>query len=468
MGLRTLHAGWSRAVEAIRGSLYAVPTALIVVALALAVGTLALDRSLGWDISGAWWPLGAGPDGTRSTLTSIAGSVMTVAGVSFSMTIVVLQLASTQYSPRVVRNFRRDRLIQTVFGVFSGTFVYALIVLRTIAASEDGPPFTAPISVTVAMLLGGASMVLLVVLVHHVARTVQVSSILHDLHEETSETMEHLYPERLAEARDGSLGESPPPWRDERAWELRSKHTGYVQTIDARGLEHLHGAELVAIAVRVGDFVRRGDVLARVWPCDCEPERGNSDALASFVIGRDRTLQQDAAYGFRLIADIALRALSPGVNDPTTAIQCVERAGALLCELVERAMPDPLRRTEDGTAIYAPRPSFAEIVELAFAQIVAASDRSARVLTTVTDALAAIAERDRAGRHRGALAQMLSRIRQVTRSAVWPDEDRERVRACIRRVEQLVARSGEPDRTDGSGARAAPHGEAARHSARSR
>lgn len=405
------------------------PTALIAMAIAAVVGTLTLDRHLGYEISELWWPLGAGVEGTRTTLSAIAGSVMTVAGVSFSMTIVVLQLASSQYSPRVVRSFRRDRVIHVVLGVFVGTFMFALIAMRTIAAGDEGSPFTAPITVTVAMVLGTASMLMLVALVHHVAKTMQVSSIIHAIAGETREALELVFPEMLGEA-DEEPPAVPPPSRDDEPRIVRAPRDGYVQYVDAEEIDEIEGAELVRLDACVGDFVREGDSLASVWPRGERERKSDSDPASAFVIGEHRTMQQDLRYGIRLLVDIALRALSPGINDPTTAVDCVNATGALLCSAVRRRIPVPTRRTDRGLCVYAPRPSLGDMIAEAFEEIVSAADRSPPVQLAVLDAIEAIAQRDPSGRHRASLVAIAARVGHVTARADWPDTDRARVLAA--------------------------------------
>lgn len=419
-----LRAQWSRLAESLRSSLWALPSALIVLAIVAVVGTLSLDRHLGYELSALWWPLGAGVEGTRSTLAVIAGSVMTVAGVSFSMTIVVLQLASSQYSPRVVRSFRRDRMIQAVLGVFVGTFMFALIAMRTIAAGDEGAPFTAPVTVTVALALGTTSMVMLVVLVHHVARMVQVSSIIGAIEHEAREALDHLFPEMLGEAEEIPPPE-PPPSRGADPGTIRAPRDGYVQYVDAGEVDAIGGAELVRLEHWVGEFVREGDVLASVWPA--RERECDAHAASAFVIGAHRTMHQDVRYGVRLLVDIALRALSPGVNDPTTAVDCVNAIGALLCCAARRRFPVPTRRTDRGLIVYAPRPSIADLIGEAFEEIVSAADRSPPVQLAVLDALSAIARRDPRGHHGEALRAIATRTGHVVASAEWPEIDRARV-----------------------------------------
>ncbi len=425
MGLRAY-----RAVifDRIRASLWAIPIALILLAIGLAVAAVLLDRTVQWGTDDRWWGIAAGPSGTRETLTTVGGSVMTVAGVSFSMTVVVLQLASSQYSPRVVRSFRRDRVIQVVFGAYVATFVYTLLVLRTVTSSEYGSIFTAPISVSIAVVLGIACMILLVVLIHHVAQIVQVSSIVRAIEHETDEVMERLYPEMLGE-RERSPAESPRPERSDEPFVICAGRSGFLAHVDERAIEGIEGAELVVIEPCVGDYVGDTAVLARVWP-RAAGER-SSEPRDAFVVEPERTMPQDVRYGIRLLADIALRALSPSLNDPTTARHCVEVMGAILSRLVRRCSPDPLRRTKGGLVVYAARPSFEEVLRLAFEEIIDAAERQPGVELGVASALAGIAALDRSGAHGPGLRRLCARIARVAARAGWDPEDVERVRRAL-------------------------------------
>lgn len=418
-------------LDRIRDSLWAIPLAQIFVAVLLAAASVALDRALGWDLDERWWGVAAGASGTRETLTTVGGSVMTVAGVAFSMTVVVLQLASSQYSPRVVRSFRRDRVIQVVFGTYVATFVYTLLVLRTVTSDDPGPLFTAPISASVAVVLGIACMILLVVLIHHVAQIVQVSSIVRAIERETDGVMDRLYPEMLG-AGERSPVESPRPERDDEPFVACAGRSGFVAHVDDRAIDGLEGAEVIVIEPCVGDYVGDSTVLARVWPRAAG--EGSRELRDAFVLESERTMPQDVRYGIRLLADIAVRALSPSLNDPTTARHCVDVLAAILSRLVRRCFPDPLRRMESGLVVYATRPGFDDVMRLAYEEIIGAAERTPGVELAVAKALQGIAALDTACVHGGALRELAERIARVAARAEWDPEDVERVRRALDQV----------------------------------
>ena len=429
------------ALEAARSSLWIIPTALILAAVVLAAGTIAIDRVVGEPLADIWWGFRIGVEGTRSTLSTIAASVITVAGVAFSFTMIVFQLASSQYTSRVIRTFRRDRFIQLVIGLNTATFLYALLVLRTIRSSEEGFPFTAPVSVIVALVLGAACILALVAMVHHVARSVQVSSIIASIANETREAIERGYPladgEPQDEAPDASASIAE---RDDEPWHVHASGDGYIGFVDASGLAHAKGVELVCVDRCVGAFVRRGEPIARAWP-RAASER-HADALdGAFALSGDRTIRQDVAYGLRLLADIASRALSPGINDPTTAVQCVDELGALLSELGKRPNPRALVEVDHGTRVYVPRPSRAELVALAFDEIIEAAGGFARVQRAIVDACRALLEAAPRAAATCELPALLARMEHAVDRAGWYARDRSELFTAIHDVRERASSS---------------------------
>jgi uncharacterized membrane protein len=427
--------------DVLRGSLWPLPAAMIVAAVALAFGTLALDEShvaktFGFDI------FRAGPSGARSTLSALATSLMTIAGVSISLTMIVLQLASNQYSPRVVRTLLRDWLLQIVFGAYVATFTYVLLILRSIRSSdEDSHDFVAPISVTSSVVLGTACVVLLVVFVHHVARSLRAASIVDRISRETAGAIDTLFPDEVGTPREPAP-DSPPHSGAPRT--VHAREPGYVALIDDGSFPR--DATLVEVPIRIGDFVRRGDVLARVWGA---PDRSSRDEEAAphmvegFVLTSERTMQQDVRLGFQLLTDVALRALSPGVNDPTTAIDCVNRIGDLLCRLAKREFPAPTRRL-GRTIVRLTAPALPEIVRLSLDPLITYGQSDARLFGSVLEALEALVRRDPDCATLEVVRSMCDElVACVSQAHTWTAHDRAVIRdraAALRRTA-----NGEPD-----------------------
>ncbi len=336
-------------------SLAFLPACVVVVFAVAAVGFTEIDKGL--DTEAITWAFSGDQSAARTVLSVVASSLITVAGLTFSITIVVLQLASSQFSPRILRTFFGDRITQITIGTFVGTFVYALLVLRSVGSfSEDG--FVPRLSVTVATVLAVASVALLVVFLNHVARLIQVSHVVADLAAKTRVRLDALYPERVGrpvEEEDGR--ELLARWQREASGRVEAAHDGFVRRVTVTELVRSArdaGAERVVIVVRPGDFVAVGALLAEVWPA-AAAERCRPAVRKAVVLGRERDLHDDAAFGLRQLGDIAVKALSPSINDPATAVTCLGYLRSLLVYLASREPPSAVRQAEELTVVVARR-----------------------------------------------------------------------------------------------------------------
>jgi uncharacterized membrane protein len=324
------------------------------IAVGLSVLTIRLDR---WITDQAvqefGWLYAFGPEGARAVLAAIASSMITVAGLTFSITMLTLQLASSQFGHRILRNFMRDRGNQVVLGTFIATFVFCLLILRTVKGTPEAS-FVPHLSVATGVLLAIVSLAVLIFFIHHIANTIRLETLLVQLTEEARRTIERLYPEQLG---SGPAAEKDPNHCEEVLQQLghecravRSRRSGYIQMIDDDAIMKQATAcdLLLRVEARPGSFVQRGDVIMSVWPS----ARGN-DAIAaslqeSIMISQERTPSQDVDFAIHRIVEIAQRALSPAINDPTTAIYCLDRIEELLMALVERKIPGALRFDHQG------------------------------------------------------------------------------------------------------------------------
>lgn len=360
-----------------------VPSAVTAAYVLLAFGLVELDRTtsvvLGFD---------GDASAARGILSTISGSLITVAGLSFSLTIVTLQLVSQQFTPRAVRGLLADRVNQFVAGSFVGVFAYCLLVLRVIrTGNESGDdPFVPGLAVSAAIALALFSLVLLLVFIHHMGRSIQVSTIAGRIGRELDEAIDRLYPGRFGDPAE----EETPAWEtDGEPGLIRGRRTGFVQRLD---LELLATTAPDGACIRVplapGDLVTQSNVLLEVWPPSVADELETCVGRA-VVVADERDIVQDTRFGVRQLVDIALRAISPGINDPTTARTCIGYLQDALEQLAGREFPVGLRRG-DGTLVQARRPDFAEHLDLAFLELARYAD--VRVASALLDALAAIAE----------------------------------------------------------------------------
>ncbi len=382
-----------RLLRNLRGSFWFIPSLIVAGSIVLAVVLIDAD-SAG---SRAWlarWPrlFGAEAAGARGMLSTIAGSMMTVVGVTFSMTLVTLALASSQYTSRILRNFMRDRVTQVVLGIFAGIFTYCLIVLRTIRGGESTFIPSLAVSFGVVLAIGGIGA--LIFFIHHIASSIQASNIIASVAHETIEAIDRLFPGSLGlgpEADDENLPSRALP---ERKWQtIPVKGVGYIQRVDDAALLRLAREQetMVRMERGVGEFAVDGTALASV-ALEAPPAKELVASLqAAFSLSRYRTLKQDSAFGIRQIVDMALRALSPSTNDTTTAIVCVDYLTAILARLASRDIPALHRYEEGKLRVIAIGPTFASLVAESFDQIRASGSGNVAILRRMLGALQTIA-----------------------------------------------------------------------------
>lgn len=396
--------------DTLRTSYWFVPTVLAAAAVVLWMVVHRVDIWLqeGYATSPAWLYTG-GPEGAREVLGVVAGSMITVSGVTFSITIVALTLASQQFGPFLLRNFMRDLGNQVVLGTFIATFIFCLLTLRVIRGT-DRITYVPHLTVSVAVGLAIASLGILIFFIHHVSAFIQVSNIISLVSRELHEVLDRLFPERLG--RGGRAPEDPrlkaPENFDAGAAEVVSPRYGYIKALDNEMLltaASQHGL-IVKLLKRPGDFVGEGDAIASVWPAASVTPEVDQAVLDSFLLGGQRTATQDAGFVFDQMVEIAVRALSPGINDPFTAIICIDHLGQGLRSLGGRAFPSPYRLAGDGSLRVIAHPvTFAEMAELAFGQIRHYGGSSPAVAGHLLETIAAVGCQVRDVGHRAVLLQ---------------------------------------------------------------
>lgn len=356
----------------LRTSFWFVPFLIVAFSIALAVALIAADSTFG-DRWLSRWPrlLGADAVGARAILSTIAGSMMTVVGVTFSMTLVTLALASSQYSSRILRNFIRDRVTQVVLGIFGGIFTYCLIVLRTIRV-DDEFGFVASIAVSFSIVLAIGGIGVLIYFIHHIASSIQASSIIAVVADETMDAVDRLFPGALGQAAGDDEADQVSRAVAPRVWQsVPGIGDGYIQHVDGAALMRLacQHKTIVRMEHGIGTFLVQGTPLVSV-AMDAPPDDELVASLqAAYTISRHRTLDQDCAFGIRQIVDMAMRALSPSVNDTTTAIMCVDYLTAILSRLTVRDIPSTHRYADGALRVIAVGHTFAGLVSESFDQI---------------------------------------------------------------------------------------------------
>lgn len=361
MGDRRIRQRLDRLREAAQSRVWPLPTAAIVVGVIVGVALPELDRVLdpivpGW--LGALLFAGA-PDSARAMLSSIAGSLITVTSLTFSLTVVALQLASSQASPRLLRMFASDRRVHATLAMFLGTFAYAMTVLRSVRSADESivgdAGFVPRLAVSLTFVLMLVAVVTLTLFLAHLATRLRVETMLRDVHSETKRTIRALY-------------EEDPPREDAHDLPLESAErrltlatrSGFLVGVDRDALRDLAVRENLVISVdtAVGGDLIEGVPIASWWPRDIlegprpddttATERIDAAIARAHLIEYERTSVQDVGFGLRQLVDVAVRALSPGVNDPTTAVHALGHVSSVLGDLVSRPIPSTVERDDEG------------------------------------------------------------------------------------------------------------------------
>lgn len=404
-------------------SYWFVPSIMLVAAAAFAIGILWLDVVLPPEVKSWAWLYSGGSAGARSLLSTVAGSVMTVAGVVFSITIMILAQASSQFGPRLLRTFMRDTGNQVVLGTFLSTFLYCLLVLRRVYGPDNGG-FVPHIAVTVAVLLAIASMAVLIYYIHHISTMLQASNVVAAMGQEFDRAIERAFPHQLGAQGGWSSPEPLPPDFESTCLPVLSTKDGYIQALNADPLMKLAVKHdlLVRLDRRPGQYVMKGHPLLHVWPGTRCSEELASDLDGCFFVGWQRTSEQDIEFAVNQMVEIAVRALSPGINDPFTAMTCIDWLGEALSRVALRPLPGPNRYDDDGKlrVVVASISTFPGLVDAAFNQIRQYSTSSVAVKMRLLEMIGEIGRNVDQAPQKEILQQHLEMIHRQTRDTVEP------------------------------------------------
>ena len=427
---------WRR--EVLRTSLWFVPALEVAGAIVLFAGTLTADRAnYRGDFTIPGWVISGSADTARQILTAIAAAIITVVGVVFSIILVTLTLASTQFGPRMLRNFIRDRGTQLTLGTFVATFVYAVLVLASVGTGSHGN-FVPHISVTVTLGLMVADLAVLIYFIHHTATSIQLPQVIASIAADLAEAIaEQGSGNAEPQARCGPATAELVAKAEREGGVLLAPDSGYVQFIKHQNLVKLATAAdaVINLEHRPGHFVVRGQRFATVWPPTAEPMVRQALGGAH-IVGPHRTLTQDVSFGIDQLVEIALRALSAAVNDTFTALTCIDWLGENLCKIVTGWHPARVHRDSRGfIRVIAPEPAYDRLVQRSFEKLRQSSLGEPAVMIRLLDALSRImAETTSAGQRRVLLDQAAMIDRACERS-VPEAADRADVR---RRYESLL------------------------------
>ncbi|MCO8124313.1 DUF2254 domain-containing protein [Stieleria sp. TO1_6] len=398
----------------VRGSYWFIPALMALMAIVGSQVVVQLDHRLGADwMKDTWWISMNQPDGARSLLATVAGSMITVTGVTFSLTILAVSYATSHYGPRLLDNFMRDRGNQITLGTFVATFLYCLLVLRTVRseagdyAQWSASLFVPHLSIAVAIALTLASVGVLIYFIHHVPESIHISNVLGDISTTMDAKINELFPKSSEQKTNQTLAQVPD-WED--SIKVHCRRSGYLQGIDETSLLSFTRRynTVVKLDVQPGDYLLVGQSIATVKrpppdraagdsddsPPDPLEEEICSDRLhGAIAVGNSRTPTQDIFFLFNQYVEIAARALSPGVNDPFTAIECIDRIARGLAALSTHDMPCRYRRDRDDELRIIMLPlSWKGIVHAAFGQLIPYAEKDPNVRVYLRDRIATLLE----------------------------------------------------------------------------
>lgn len=437
---------WRR--EILRTNLWFVPAIEVAAAAALFAGTLLLDQAAyrgslvmpSWVISGT-------ADAARQILTTIAAAVITVVGVVFSIILVTLTLASTQFGPRMLRNFIRDRGTQLTLGTFVATFVYAILVLVSIGPGPHGD-FVPHLSITVTLALTVADLAVLIYFIHHIAVSIQLPQVIASIARDLSDAIE---------SQGGEDGEAGGPQNGPPAGEMlarmeaaecdvRAPASGYLQFIQHGTLVRLaaEADAVISLDYRPGHFIVQGQRFAAVWPPEARARISGALGRAH-VVGPYRTLTQDMSFAVDQLVEIALRALSAAINDIFTVLTCIDWLGDNLCKITRRWRPIRVHRDGQGyVRVIAPQPDYERLVQRAFEKIRQSSLGLPAVMIRQLEAIAKIMAETTTAGQRTVLLDEAAMIDRACERSVPEAADRADVR---RRYEAVLTAQARLDAT---------------------
>jgi uncharacterized membrane protein len=439
-------ADWRR--EALRTNLWLVPVVETLAVVLLFVVTYSVDRAA-YDglVRLPSWVLNGTADVARVLLATVAAAIITVVGIVFSITIVALTLASTQFGPRMLRNFVRDPGTQLSLGAFVATFCYAMIGLVSVGGGPHGD-FVPHLSITVTLLMTLLDVAVLIFFLNHIATMIQLPVVIANI--ATSLVTEvagmESSPEFGIGAARGPSHEELCALLAESGAPIRTPRSGYLQVIRHDVLLKIatKAGAVVQLPYRPGHFVVAGQVIALVWPPEAAESVAERLALGH-VTGAYRTLPQDISFGFDQLVEIALRALSPAVNDTFTGMTCVDWIADCLCRISTSWRPQRIRRdTEGNIRVIAYQPDFDRLVERTFDTIRQAAAGMPAILIRQLDALAKVIELTPDRKHWTPLIRQAEAIERTNLATVADPSDREDVTERYEMVMAMVGRNRKP------------------------
>lgn len=432
-----------KSIKQIVQALWLRPAVWAVALTLLAIGLVAIERRMEvGDPADLPWLATNGIEGTIAQLSIISTSMLSAVAIVFSITIIAVNQAANAYSPRILVQYLRDTANHHVMGILIGTFLFSLFTLRGVQTTE-GQEFVPVIAANGVLLLTLLSLGAFIFFLNHVGKSVQVDRAINVILSQTRTLVRTPYPHDAGEPWSNRLPSDPRQiffGHDVPHNVVVSQSSGYVQLIDMQKLFRVAcNADLTAwLHCCVGDYVLPNAPLITFSPAERMTKQIAEQASRSISLGSQQILEQDALFGIRQISDIALRAISPGINDPSTALNCIDALSALLYHWHHHADIAPNRGDQNGQLrVVAPYPDFHEALEMAFAQIRHYGESDVTVLARLLDAMEHLARHIIDPSTRTLLWRFVVEVGASASEHIQLTADRQRLNERLRRVAQL-------------------------------
>lgn len=428
----------------LRSSFWFVPSVMLVAAGILSYITIEVDRlDLKDDHYTVWWLYSGSIDGAREILSTISSSMITVAGVVFSITIVVLSLASSQFGPRLIWNFMHDVGNQVVLGTFVSTYIYCLLILGTIDRDVEDQ-FIPHISITIGILLGLTSLGVLIYFIHHISSSIHASSVAAAVWRDLEMTIRKHLPQNTNRSGDEDSQECPADLNEDFSagvCPVPAYKSGYLEATNLEGLLKIAIERnlVLKIKYRPGHFIVKGDCLLLAKPAERVDASLFDEMNRAFIIGQRRTLEQDIEFSIHQLVEIAVRALSPGVNDPFTAMTCIDWLGAALCDFLTRENTSRCLLDAGGRLrVIVPQFTFPGLMDAAFNNIRQHARTDASVTIRLLESIAVIAGRVRKPEDIASVIRHANMVKRGSDEGLYEQNDRKDVETRFRRVMEAI------------------------------
>ncbi|MFP4471692.1 MAG: DUF2254 domain-containing protein [Bacteroidales bacterium] len=415
---------WNR----LTATFWFIPVVIMLASIILSLGLLYLDTRITFKLEGPGrFFLVNSSDSARNILSTISAAMIGVAGTVFSVTLVALSLASSQFGPRLVKNFMHVRLNQVVLGAYISTYLYCLLVLNAV---EDGERYTLipSVSILVAILATVANIVLLIFFIHQIATSIQADRIISDISVLISHQVKTLFPEKMGEEPEHAISHNIEGIKSSYPHKiaLQCNKGGYLQYIDGRSLvDSLADYDaLLELRYRPGGYLIEGLEIGTLYANEQIEQKKINTILDSFVTGKSKSHQQDLEFSVNQMVEIAARALSPGINDPYTAIACIDNLTTTMCYLAEAKFPSKYRfDDENNLRVIADTLDFDGVLDAAFNQIRQFSEGMTAVIIRLMEALTTIKEFTKTESQKQAVLKHAKMVMALGRQSIGEEND---------------------------------------------